>query len=110
MASACAREVTVTPNVAVDSAAYAADTEIWRGKRLDAIAGPDGWSTRAGLFWLDSASYVIGSDARSKPLACAPGRTRGSPCTRPSGSPRRTARSSLGSPDTVRGIPLRWSG
>ena len=62
MATACAREVAVTPNVAVDSAAYAADTEIWRGIRLDAIAGPDGWSTLAGLFWLDSASYVIGSD------------------------------------------------
>lgn len=45
----------------VDSATYAADTRVWRGKRLDAIAGPDGWSTLAGLFWLDSAQYTLGS-------------------------------------------------
>ena len=63
LAAACSRTVTVASKPAVDSAAYAADTKEWRAKRLDAIAGPDGWSTLAGLFWLDSASYAIGSDS-----------------------------------------------
>jgi uncharacterized protein len=48
---------------AVDSTAYAADTREWRTKRLDAIAGADGWSTLAGLFWLDSTRYTVGSDS-----------------------------------------------
>jgi uncharacterized protein (DUF1684 family) len=60
---ACAPAVPVPTKPAVDSAAYAAETKAWRVKRLDAIAGPEGWSTLAGLFWLDSARYTIGSDA-----------------------------------------------
>jgi len=59
-ASACTRSAApIKPGV--DSAAYAADTKEWRATRLDAIAGADGWSTLAGLFWLDSAAYTIGS-------------------------------------------------
>jgi len=65
---ACTREAPATAKIPVDSAVYAAETEGWRSKRLDAIAGPDGWSTVAGLFWLDSASYVIGSDARTSTI------------------------------------------
>jgi uncharacterized protein len=61
----CAAEPGVTPKPSVDSIAYAADTREWRVKRLDAIAGPEGWSTLAGLFWLDSARYTIGSSAAS---------------------------------------------
>ena len=61
--SACSQRAAVPTKPAVDSATYAADTKMWRAKRLDAIAGPDGWSTLAGLFWLDSAHYVIGSDS-----------------------------------------------
>ncbi len=60
---ACTRGPVTPTKPAVDSTAYAADTKAWRIKRLDAIAGPDGWSTVAGLFWLDSAQYSIGSDA-----------------------------------------------
>ncbi|MBC7842421.1 MAG: DUF1684 domain-containing protein [Gemmatimonadaceae bacterium] len=60
--AACTQRVATPTKPTVDSAAYAADTKTWRAKRLDAIAGPDGWSTLAGLFWLDSAHYVIGSD------------------------------------------------
>jgi AraC family transcriptional regulator, alkane utilization regulator len=63
--TACAggRATTTPSKPAVDTAAYAAETQEWRAKRLDAIAGPDGWSTLAGLFWLDSARYDIGSAA-----------------------------------------------
>ncbi|MCC7051953.1 MAG: DUF1684 domain-containing protein [Gemmatimonadaceae bacterium] len=63
---ACATaELAVPPKTAVDSATYAADIADFHAKRLEAIAGPDGWSTLAGLFWLDSASYSIGSAAAS---------------------------------------------
>ena len=58
---ACAKPSTGSVKPWVDSTAYAAETAEWRVKRLDAIAGPDGWSTLAGLFWLDSTRYAIGS-------------------------------------------------
>ena len=61
--TACTRSASAPVKPAVDSTAYAAETRAWRVKRLDAIAGPDGWSTLAGLFWLDSAKYSIGSAA-----------------------------------------------
>lgn len=64
-AAACARERGAPAKPAVDSVAYVADTKEWRAKRLDAIAGPDGWSTLAGLFWLDSTRYSVGSSAVS---------------------------------------------
>jgi uncharacterized protein len=64
-ATACTEAARAPQKPAVDSAAYAADTKEWRAKRLDAIAGPDGWSTLAGLFWLDSARYRVGSAASS---------------------------------------------
>ena len=67
-AGACARTPDVPVKPTVDLTAYAADTKSWRAKRLDAIAGPDGWSTVAGLFWLDSAAYVIGSDPRTSTI------------------------------------------
>jgi uncharacterized protein (DUF1684 family) len=63
--AACTRAPAAPTKPAVDSATYAADTKAWRVKRLDAIAGPDGWSTLAGLFWLDSARYTIGSSGTS---------------------------------------------
>ncbi len=63
--TACTRAPAAPTKVAVDSATYAADTKAWRIKRFDAIAGPDGWSTLAGLFWLDGARYSIGSGAHS---------------------------------------------
>ena len=59
--SACGARESAPVKPAVDSTAYAADTKDWRAKRFDAIAGADGWSTLAGLFWLDSARYTIGS-------------------------------------------------
>ncbi|HYW49487.1 MAG TPA: DUF1684 domain-containing protein [Gemmatimonadaceae bacterium] len=67
-AGACGAPTRAPAKPAVDSAAYAAETQEWRAKRLDAIAGPDGWSTLAGLFWLDSAQYSIGSDAKANTI------------------------------------------
>ncbi|MDX2192069.1 MAG: DUF1684 domain-containing protein [Gemmatimonadales bacterium] len=49
------------PTPPFDRAAYEADTRAWRQKRLDAIAGPDGWATLAGLVFLDSGAYTVGS-------------------------------------------------
>lgn len=63
--AACMRPPAAPTKPAVNSAVYAADTKAWRVKRFDAIAGPDGWSTLAGLFWLDSARYTIGSSEKS---------------------------------------------
>jgi uncharacterized protein len=53
------------PKPPFDLAAYETDTQLWRAKRLEAIAGADGWSTVAGLFWLDSATYSVGSGPRN---------------------------------------------
>ncbi len=61
----CAKTVATPPSLPLDMAAYERETADWRVKRLDAIAGPDGWSTVAGLVWLDSATYTIGSAATS---------------------------------------------
>jgi uncharacterized protein len=60
---ACSRAETVAASAkpSIDSATYSAEIAEFHGKRLDAIAGPDGWATLAGLFWLDSANYAIGS-------------------------------------------------
>ena len=58
---ACAPRTAAPDKPAISAASYNAETEVWRGKRFAAIAGPDGWSTLAGLFWLDSAQYSIGS-------------------------------------------------
>lgn len=73
--SACSRSVPSVAKPGVDSAAYASETAAWRVKRLDAIAGPDGWSTLAGLFWLDSATYTIGSDAKASTITLPPDNT-----------------------------------
>jgi uncharacterized protein (DUF1684 family) len=62
---ACAGQPAAPVKPAVDSVAYATETAEWRVKRFDAIAGADGWSTVAGLFWLDSARFTIGSDSSS---------------------------------------------
>lgn len=74
-AAACSRSAPSATKPSVDSTAYATETAAWRVKRLDAIAGPDGWSTLAGLFWLDSAAYTIGSDPRASTITLPPDNT-----------------------------------
>ncbi len=46
-----------------DAAAYEADLATWKQRRITSVAGADGWTTLAGLHWLDSASYRVGSDS-----------------------------------------------
>jgi len=46
---------------AVDSS-YLASLEKWRAERLDEVNGPEGWTTLAGLFWLNEGTNRIGSD------------------------------------------------
>ncbi|MGH7517920.1 MAG: DUF1684 domain-containing protein [Gemmatimonadales bacterium] len=59
-----------------DPAAYDADLAAWKQRRITSVAGPDGWTTLAGLHWLDSASYRVGSDSANAIVlpAGAPGR------------------------------------
>lgn len=49
--------------VAFDRTTYQADYAAWRAKRLDAIAGPDGWATLVGLHWLDRDRLTLGADS-----------------------------------------------
>ena len=63
--AACAPQASPPVRTPLDMAAYERDTQQWRVTRLDAIAGPDGWSTVAGLVWLDSATYTVGTAASS---------------------------------------------
>ncbi|MDX2061122.1 MAG: hypothetical protein SFV24_25135, partial [Gemmatimonadales bacterium] len=46
-----------------DRAAYQADYDAWRAKRLDGISGPDGWATLVGLHWLEGERLTLGSDS-----------------------------------------------
>lgn len=69
--AACSRPAATPAKPAVDSTAYAADTRDWRAKRLDAIAGAEGWSTVAGFFWLDSAESSIGNAPGNRVLLAA---------------------------------------
>jgi uncharacterized protein len=41
---------------------YRAEIEAWRAKRAEALRGPDGWLTLAGLFWLEEGENRLGSD------------------------------------------------
>jgi uncharacterized protein len=100
----CARTQTTDGKAPVDSAAYAADTKTWRAQRLDAIAGADGWSTVAGLHWLDGARYTIGTTARDS-IALTPGhapRAVGEITRRDSGLHFITARGGTVMVDTTR--------
>ena len=61
MLAGCGRAVRAPEPPPLNMAAYQAETDTWRMKRLDAIAGREGWSTVAGLFWLDDTTYSVGS-------------------------------------------------
>src|SRR5689334_20448531 len=50
---------------AVDSS-YLASLEKWRAERLDEVNGPEGWTTLAGLFWLNEGTNRIGSDSSNQ--------------------------------------------
>jgi uncharacterized protein (DUF1684 family) len=63
LASGCGRDAEANHRPWPDHATYAAELEDWKSMRRNAVAGPDGWTTLAGLHWLDSATYKVGSDS-----------------------------------------------
>jgi uncharacterized protein (DUF1684 family) len=60
-AAACSRLPPDLP--AIDSVAYRDTIESFHRQRATAIAGPEGWSTLIGLWWLEPGRTRIGSDA-----------------------------------------------
>ena len=58
VASACGRHA---PEAA--SVDYQKEIQDWRAMRLDRVAGPDGWATLAGLYWLKEGDNRFGSAA-----------------------------------------------
>jgi uncharacterized protein (DUF1684 family) len=59
--SACEREVPPLPPL--DLATYNDTIAAFHKKRLDGIAGPEGWATLVGLWWLKPGVTRIGSDS-----------------------------------------------
>jgi uncharacterized protein len=51
-----------------DAAAYAHELASWKASRVRAIAGPDGWITLSGLYWLDGSSYTLGGGEAEIPI------------------------------------------
>jgi uncharacterized protein (DUF1684 family) len=65
LASACGGDAGADHHPWPDPAVYAAELDAWKEMRRTAVAGGDGWTTLAGLHWLDSARYTLGSDSAS---------------------------------------------
>jgi uncharacterized protein (DUF1684 family) len=61
--SGCGGDTEAQPPTWPDAAAYEAELDAWRQGRITSVAGADGWTTLAGLHWLDNASYTVGSDS-----------------------------------------------
>lgn len=59
--SACSRRVPDLPPA--DAKAYADTIAAFHAKRVAAIAGPEGWATHVGLWWLKPGQNRIGSDS-----------------------------------------------
>lgn len=61
----------------MDRAAYEADIEAWRRRRLERLTDPEGWLSVVGLGWLEPGENTIGGDPGSRillPAALSPGR------------------------------------
>lgn len=65
LAAACQH---APPKPAFDPERYAREDAEWKARRLRSIAGPDGWITLAGLYWLESKSYTVGGAGADIPL------------------------------------------
>ena len=59
--AACERGVPPLPPV--ELAAYEDTIAKWHERRVEAIAGPEGWATLVGLWWLQPGETRIGSDS-----------------------------------------------
>ena len=49
----------------LDLTAYRQEIDAWRAQRLESVNGEEGWTTLAGLFWLEPGENRAGSDARN---------------------------------------------
>jgi uncharacterized protein (DUF1684 family) len=58
----------------VDPVTYQKEMDDWRAFRLTRVAGPDGWTTLVGLYWLKPGANRFGSAAGNE-LVLADGRT-----------------------------------
>src|SRR5688572_11369030 len=63
LVSSCGGDAEANATAWPDPAAYEAELAEWKQQRIEAVAGADGWTTLAGLHWLDSTSYRVGSDS-----------------------------------------------
>lgn len=61
---ACTAPVPEQPAPPVDPEAYAQELAMWKADRREAIAGPDGWATLAGLHWLEGSRFSIGAEVQ----------------------------------------------
>ena len=57
----------------VDPVAYQKEIDDWRAGRLTRVAGPDGWTTLVGLYWLKPGANRFGSAAGSELELASPG-------------------------------------
>src|SRR5690606_21782393 len=73
---------TQAPAAPVVDPAFMASQQAWRDARLQALQQPDGWTSLAGLHWLELKAHYIGSRERignSMRLASGPARKGGVP-------------------------------
>ena len=61
----CSPATVLPPDPPFDPIEYQRDFDRWRAGRTRSIGGPDGWTTLIGLFWLDGATFTVGSDSAS---------------------------------------------
>ena len=62
----------LAPTVDPPSAAYRADIEAWRERRVAKLRAEDGWLSVVGLFWLDEGENAVGSAPGSRVRLPAP--------------------------------------
>ena len=62
----------LAPTVDPPSAAYRADIEAWRARRVAKLRAEDGWLSVVGLFWLEEGENTIGSAPGSRVRLPAP--------------------------------------
>ncbi len=62
----------LAPTVDPPSAAYRADIEAWRERRVARLRAEDGWLSVVGLFWLDEGENAVGSAPGSRVRLPAP--------------------------------------
>jgi uncharacterized protein (DUF1684 family) len=54
------------PPLRTDAAAYGRTTDAFRAERAEEVAGPEGWVTLVGLYWLRPGATRVGSDSAAE--------------------------------------------